>query len=692
MQVEASNIEKVENIVPFLKAYPFPAFIHCSPPNETQGLDNRRISLHPAWSNRAFDTLFVSYDQFLTAIGLGEPLVAYGLWLEARDGLNDDEPMTHRLTLKIPWIDEGNDGLESEVNTELELVKSMLLDPHGQLHAIITSIPRAPLPKHGNAKSSLRHKKSRKRRNKPIKLYDLPTFRSSTAPPTAKPDSLSGSSATESGSSLYGHGGGPKMSEMVANYPWEKTPLGPQDQWDPCLKQAVQLTLSTPYPAATWWGPDLVLIYNDAYAEMSTTKHPRIFGQKGLEAWDELWETLGPALKTCMEGNPVYKKDDLLLMDRLENEEQSLEETYHSWSWTPILGADQKFYGVFNGTHETSSKVIAERRMNTLQLLGSRSSVAQNQEAFCQAAISSLNENDKDIPFAALYLMDADAPLDELEDALTTPQGPEIPRYHHPSSKLMFKLRGCIGFPAEHPYLPTTVRVVMNSLISPSVPEMDTELFSWPFQQAIASREPIRVSIPPSVSEGIEQRGWGDRVSHAIIMTLSSDADAKPLGIVILGLNTRRPFDADYSRWVDVLRSSLGSYLDGSISREEEVKRAENLSQLDAAKTALFSNASHELRTPLTLIAGPITECINEITEPTIQKKLVMAARNIDRLTRLVDSLMDFSRLEAGRLEGRYSPVLFGSYVADLASVFKAVVEKAKLEYTITYDENETRT
>ncbi|KAG8829690.1 hypothetical protein FRC17_006185, partial [Serendipita sp. 399] len=296
------------------------------------------------------------------------------------------------------------------------------------------------------------------------------------------------------------------------------------------------------------------------------------------------------------------------------------------------------------------------------------------------------------VPFAALYLTETDAPLSESEESLITPHGPEIHRNHLAASNLTFKLGGSVGFAADHPYLSPSVRVITHPFLSPSGPVAETELFSWPFQQAVSSREPIRVSIPPSVSEGIGRRGWGDRVTHAIIMTLSSDSDAKPLGVIILGLNTRRPFDADYSKWIDVLRSSLGSYMTGCISREEEVKRAENLSQLDAAKTALFSNASHELRTPLTLIAGPVTECLHEIKEPVLQKKLMVASKNIDRLARLVDSLMDFSRLEAGRLEGRYSPVLFGPYVADLASVFKAVVEKAKLEYTVTYDRNETRT
>ncbi|CCA73349.1 related to sensory transduction histidine kinase [Serendipita indica DSM 11827] len=151
----------------------------------------------------------------------------------------------------------------------------------------------------------------------------------------------------------------------------------------------------------------------------------------------------------------------------------------------------------------------------------------------------------------------------------------------------------------------------------------------------------------------------------------------------------------------------MSSLLNGSLAREEEVRRAEELAELDRAKSSLFSSASHELRrsaqvdakyvvdeikgTPLTLIGGPLNDCIAEIKDVHIKAKLLTASRNVDRLARLVDSLMDFSRLEAGRLEGRYSPVQFGPYVADLAAVFRPVIEKAQLTYTITYDTNETR-
>ncbi|KAG8770174.1 hypothetical protein FRC15_004208, partial [Serendipita sp. 397] len=469
------------------------------------------------------------------------------------------------------------------------------------------------------------------------------------------------------------------MVEMVEHFPWENTDLGPRAEWDVCLRQAVDLTLNSPFPVSVWWGPDLTLVYNDGYAAMSTTKHPFILGQKGHVAWGELWDILGPAVHECIKGNAVYKYDDLLFMDRLESEEQSLEESYHSWSWTPIIDSRGHFAGLYNATFETSQKVVAERRLNTLQLLGSNTATAQNKETFCQAALATLEENDKDIPFAAFYLSDPSNADSEPTKSDTTPQNAGAPLPAFDSIKLSLRLGGTIGLSEDFEYIPQNLNIVVHPM-EPPLLNPPTQ-FRWPIQQAIRDKQPIRVAIPHHVSDGIQRRrGWGDRPSHAVVIPIAGDGDARPLGVLITGLNTRRSFDADYSKWVDVLRSSMSSLLAASIAREDEVKRAERLAELDAAKTALFSNASHELRTPLTLIGGPIADCMAEVKDAKIKAKLATAARNIDRLVRLVDSLMDFSRLEAGRLEGRYSPVQFGPYVAELASVFKPVIEKANLD------------
>lgn len=99
--------------------------------------------------------------------------------------------------------------------------------------------------------------------------------------------------------------------------------------------------------------------------------------------------------------------------------------------------------------------------------------------------------------------------------------------------------------------------------------------FEWPIEQAFHSRESIRVTVPKDVTDGFQKRGWGDQVTDAIVIPLSSEGDSSHLGVAILGLNTRRSFDADYSKWIDVLRSAMSSYLTGAIAREEEVRRSE---------------------------------------------------------------------------------------------------------------------
>ncbi|PVF95897.1 hypothetical protein CPB86DRAFT_737923 [Serendipita vermifera] len=668
-----ASVTGMEEVLPFLKAYPFPAWV-CA------AITGHRAStgfvLEPIWSNPPFDALLSSPSALVTAMGDIGAFVSFGAWLES----TQDDQTTYTLTLKVGWEhDELPEGV-IETTVELELARTKVVDAKGQTFAVVTSTSKRPLPK--TLKDTAQPREPPRKRRRIIgKLENLPSFRSSISN-----HSSSGSSPTNSITAidrrtpraLEGH----SMFEMIEAFPWETTSLGPKASWDPCLRQASQLILTYPYPAALWWGDELVTFYNDPYSVMLTTKHPRIFGQAGMEAWGEIWDTLGPALTVCMKGIPVFKQDDLLFMDRLESETQRLEETYHTWSWVPILGQDGKFAGIFNTTVETSSKVIAERRMSTLQTLGNRASTAPNRESFCQATLSSLEENDKDIPFALLYLMDSESHTGEASQ--------RIGEVGYGVTQICLRLRGVIGVPDKNPYAPETFSFTFSPLGTTSSTS-SLERFCWPFEQATHERTFVPFPVLPEVAKSFERRSWGDPTTHAVIMPLSSDLDSKPLGFLIMGLNTRRNFDADYRSWISLLKSALDSYLTGSIAREEEVKRANYLAELDAAKTALFSNASHELRTPLTLIAGPVNDIINITTDPLIRSKLSTASRNIDRLTRLVDSLMDFSRLEAGKVEGRYIPVQFGSFVAERARVFQPIIEKGSLKFNIIYDEEETR-
>ncbi|MBC7998210.1 MAG: response regulator, partial [Leptolyngbya sp.] len=105
--------------------------------------------------------------------------------------------------------------------------------------------------------------------------------------------------------------------------------------------------------------------------------------------------------------------------------------------------------------------------------------------------------------------------------------------------------------------------------------------------------------------------------------------------------------------------------------------------ELDRAKTIFFSNISHEFRTPLTLMLGPIESMINNATDNEHKKELEIVQRNAQRLLKLVNTLLDFSRIESSRFEARYEPTLLGEYVIDLASLFRSAIETAGLEFEV---------
>src|SRR6185503_16095797 len=117
---------------------------------------------------------------------------------------------------------------------------------------------------------------------------------------------------------------------------------------------------------------------------------------------------------------------------------------------------------------------------------------------------------------------------------------------------------------------------------------------------------------------------------------------------------------------------------------QAERKRAEALAEIDRAKTTFFSNVSHEFRTPLTLMLGPLEEALTEAgLLPDVRARLDVAHRNSVRLLKLVNTLLDFSRIEAGRIEAVYERLDLCTLTQELASVFRSAIEKAGLKLVV---------
>ena len=154
--------------------------------------------------------------------------------------------------------------------------------------------------------------------------------------------------------------------------------------------------------------------------------------------------------------------------------------------------------------------------------------------------------------------------------------------------------------------------------------------------------------------------------------------------MLIAGCSPRRALDEPYRSFLDLVAGQVASAIADTQAYEAERRRAETLAELDRAKTAFFSNVSHEFRTPLTLMLGPLEDAISHDGLPAaVRQRLELAQRNAARLQRLVTSLLDFSRIEAGRSLASYQATDLAALTRDLASTFRSAMEKAGLSFTV---------
>ncbi|RYZ20990.1 MAG: hypothetical protein EOO16_14660, partial [Chitinophagaceae bacterium] len=153
--------------------------------------------------------------------------------------------------------------------------------------------------------------------------------------------------------------GGGKMGALARSHNWSDTPLGRPESWPQSLRTTVSLLLNSQFPMFVWWGPELTAIYNDSYIPIAGKKHPRLLGQSGREAWAEIWTDLGPLVDSVFAGISTWSEDQLLVMNRHGYEE----ETYFTFSYSPVLNEEGVVSGLFCACIETTEKVLAARRI-----------------------------------------------------------------------------------------------------------------------------------------------------------------------------------------------------------------------------------------------------------------------------------------------------------------------------------------
>ena len=197
----------------------------------------------------------------------------------------------------------------------------------------------------------------------------------------------------------------PKMSELVRNFNWTATPLGPIADWPDSLKAVVRILLTSRFPMWMAWGPELTVLYNDGYARTTLgTKHPWALGRPTKEVWSEIWKDIGPRIERVLEtGEASFDETLELILERSGYRE----ETYHTFSYSPLVGPDGENAGMLCVVMEDTGRVLGERQLASLSTLSS-SLVDANTEVEVFSAIDRGLTDQKDMPFALVYLFDED--------------------------------------------------------------------------------------------------------------------------------------------------------------------------------------------------------------------------------------------------------------------------------------------
>ncbi|HEX6669095.1 MAG TPA: GAF domain-containing sensor histidine kinase, partial [Gemmatimonadales bacterium] len=436
--------------------------------------------------------------------------------------------------------------------------------------------------------------------------------------------------------------GGGELGELMRRRDWSATPLGPVDAWPRALRTAVRIMLTSRQPMFVWWGDRLINLYNDAYRAIVGGKHPRALGQPASVVWREIWNDVGPRAASAMERNEgTYDEALLLIMQR----HGYAEETYYTFSYSPVPNDEGGTGGILCANTDDTRRIIGERRLALLRELAAVAGEARTVRDACALSARALATGSRDLPFALVYL-----------------EEPE-------QSRLV--LAGAAGVPPGHPAAPPAVDAGAAS--------------PWPLAEVLRTGEPREID---DLSEAgtLPAGAWDRPPSRVVALPVAPSGESGRAAVLVAGLNPYRPFDDDYRGFLDLVGRQIAGAMANAQAYEDERKRAEALAELDRAKTAFFSNVSHEFRTPLTLMLGPLEEVLarwDPEGAPGERALVQTAHRNGLRLLKLVNALLDFSRIEAGRVRASFRPTDLAALTTELTSSFHSALERAGLRFEV---------
>jgi two-component sensor histidine kinase/CheY-like chemotaxis protein len=366
---------------------------------------------------------------------------------------------------------------------------------------------------------------------------------------------------------------GGEMGDLIRAFDWAQTPIGSAETWSPTLRTMVRFLLVNRLPLLLWWGPQYISLHNDACRPVLGAKHSEALGKPGSESWGEMWRILKPLIDTPLHGGPATCNDDI----ELElNRNGFLEEAHFTiaYSAVPDEAAANGIGGVFATMAEITDKVVGERRILILRDLASRAGEARPPAEACAIAAETLAKHSKDVPFALLYLFDADRGQARLAGATGVGRGEAI------SPEL-------ISFKDKH----------------------DDQ--GWPLGSAEALIDDLPSRFPAMSWESLS-----DLSRQAVALPIAALNAAEPIAFLVVGLNPRLNFDSRYRDFLQLMKAQIGSAIANAQFSEEQRKRSTGRKRAEDTQKLLLVELSHRVKNMLASVHAIARLTLRNASDP----------------------------------------------------------------------------
>ncbi len=447
------------------------------------------------------------------------------------------------------------------------------------------------------------------------------------------------------GVSFHDFSAGGQVGGLIRDKDWSATRLGPRQAWPRSLSNYLSMILELPTAAIIFWGPDQIQLYNDGYSVIMGPRHPHYLGSPFGECWPEAYPTIDPWMqRVLLKGETVEVNRTLVPLTRFG----FTEEAYFTFSFSPLRDDEGKIAGILQLVTEVTDVVLGERRAAALHELSRQTALAKTMQDATRLSAEVLSKYAADLPFCLIYTADGG----DLESATLAA-----------STGLA---QGQQTFPSQ-----LDLRAGNDSVI----PELT---------RAVLERQLIPIeNTAGRFGKGLLVEAGAEPSTLGFAAPIAAADQQSIVAVLVGGISPRLALDEPYRAFLQLICGQLASLMAAARAYDDERKRAEALAEIDRAKTEFFSNVSHEFRTPLTLILGPLEDALREPGRLLQGEALEAVHRNALRLLRLVNTLLDFSRAEAGREQRAFQPVDLALLTAGLAGSFQSLVEGAGLRLLV---------